>query len=94
MDDPELHEALEKLHLELHEELEQVDDLDDESREQLQHMMEHLRTILEREQAPGDEDDDSFLEQLNESIDRYQISHPGLTSALQHALDILSGAGI
>ena len=90
MEDPELHEALEKLH----QELDEVDDLDDESVQQLQHLEGHIRTILEREQASATDEDESFFGQLSESIDRYQISHPGLTSALQHALDILSGAGI
>ncbi len=45
MDDPELNDALEKLH----QELDEVDDLDDESVQQLQHLESHIRTILERE---------------------------------------------
>jgi seryl-tRNA synthetase len=90
MDDAELHEAVEKLHLEL----EQADDLDDESREQLQHLMSDIHTALEREAPANEEEDESLFEQLNESIQRYEASHPSITAALQHALDILSGAGI
>jgi chromosome segregation ATPase len=89
MDDPELHEAVDKLH----QELEQADDLDDESRQQLEHLMGDIRTALDRQQAEGEEDE-SLLEQLNESIQRYEASHPSITAALQHALEILSGAGI
>jgi hypothetical protein len=89
MDDPELHEAVDKLH----QELEQADDLDDESRHQLEHLMGDIRTALDRQQAEGEEDE-SLLEQLNESIQRYEASHPSITAALQHALEILSGAGI
>jgi hypothetical protein len=90
MDDPELNEAVEKLH----QELEGAEDLDDEAREQLQHLEVHIRAVLERERGSEGDDDESFLEQIGESIERYEASHPALTAALQHALDILSGAGI
>lgn len=90
MDDPELNEALEKLH----QELDEVDDLDDESVQRLQHLESHIRTILEREQASATDEDEGLFDQIGESIEQYQISHPGITAALQHALDILSGAGI
>jgi Domain of unknown function (DUF4404) len=90
MDDPELHEALEKLH----QELEQADDLDDESRQRLQHLMVDMHTALERQSPAAKGEDESLLEQLSDNIQEYEVSHPGLTSALQHALDILSGAGI
>jgi hypothetical protein len=90
MEDPELLEALEKLH----QELDEAEDLDDESRQKLQHLAVHIRTVLDREEADDAEEDESFFEQIGESIQEYQASHPGLTAALQHALDILSGAGI
>ena len=90
MDDPELHEALVKLH----QELEQADNLDDESRQQLQHLMGDIRTALDRQPPSSEEEDESLVDQLGESIQQYEVSHPGLTAALQHALDILSGAGI
>ena len=47
MDDSELHDTLEKLH----QELEQTDGLDDESRQRLQHLMGDIRTALDREEA-------------------------------------------
>jgi len=90
MDDPELHDALEKLH----QELEQADDLDDKSRQQLQHLEGHIRTVLDREGASHAGEQETLYDQLSETIQQYEISHPSLTSALQHALDILSGAGI
>ena len=90
MDDPELNEALEKLH----QELEQADDLDDESRQRLQHLMGDIRTALERQPPAAEGEDESLFEQLSDNIQEYGVSHPGLTSALQHALEILSGAGI
>jgi hypothetical protein len=90
MDDPELHEALEKLH----QELEQADDLDDESRQGLQHLMGDIRTALDRQPPTAEREEESLFDQVNESIQMYEVTHPALTAALQHALDILSGAGI
>jgi hypothetical protein len=90
MPNPELKDSLEKLHLEL----EETTDLDDDSRQQLQHLMEDIRIVLERDQDESEEEDDSLGDQINEAIQQYEISHPGLTAALQHALDILSGAGL
>jgi hypothetical protein len=90
MPNPELKDSLEKLHLEL----EETSDLDDDSRQQLQHLMDDIRTVLERDQDASEEEDDSLGDQINEAIQQYEVSHPDLTAALQHALDILSGAGL
>jgi hypothetical protein len=90
MDDSELRQTLEKLH----QELEQTDDLDDESRQRLQHLMGDIRTALDREGPSPTEHYQSLGDQLTDAIWRYEISHPSLTAALRHALDILSGAGI
>ena len=90
MDDSELRDTLEKLH----QELEQTENLDDESRQRLQHLMIDIRTILEREGSSSIEQYQSLGDQLNEAIQRYELSHPSLTAALSHALNILSGIGI
>jgi hypothetical protein len=89
MIDPELRGTLEKLH----QELEQTDNLDDESRQHLQHLMGDIRTALDREEPPPAEHYQSLGEQLNEAIQHYEITHPSLTAAMKHALDILSGVG-
>jgi hypothetical protein len=86
----ELRDALEKLH----QELEQAENLDDESRQRLQHLMGDIRAALEREEPSTSEHNQSLGDQLNEAIQSYEISHPGLTAAMKHALDILSGVGI
>ena len=90
MEDPELRDTLEKLH----QELEQTDDLDDESRQHLQHLMGDIRLTLDREGDSTPEHYQSLGDQLNDSIQRYEISHPSLTAAMRHAMDILSGVGI
>ena len=90
MSNSDLRDTLEKLH----QELEQTENLDEESRQQLEHLMGDIRTTLDREEPSSAEEDESFGDQLTEAIQEYEISHPGLTATLQHALDILSGAGI
>jgi hypothetical protein len=90
MDDSELRDTLEKLH----QELEQTVNLDDESRQRLQHLMIDIRTVLDREGPSSTEQYQSLGDQLKEAIQRYELSHPSLTSALNHALNILSGIGI
>lgn len=90
MSDSELRDTLEKLH----EELKQVDDLDDETRQKLQHLMGDIRSALEREEQPPREHYESLGDQLIDGIQRYEVTHPALTAAMQHALEILSRAGI
>ena len=90
MEDPELRDTLEKLH----QELEQTDNLDEESRQHLQHLMADIRLTLDREGVSTPEHYQSLGDQLADGIQRYEISHPSLTVAMQHALDILSGIGI
>jgi len=90
MDDSELREALENLHREL----EETEHLDDESRQKLEHLMGDIRTALDREEPSSTEHYQSLVDQPNEGIQRYEVSHPSLTALMVHALDILSGAGI
>jgi uncharacterized membrane protein YccC len=90
MDDSDLRDTLEKLH----QELEQTENLDDEARQRLEHLMGDIRTVLDREEPPTAEHYQSLGDQLNDAIQRYEISHPSLTAAMSHALDILSGVGI
>jgi hypothetical protein len=90
MDDSELRDTLEKLH----QQLEQTENLDDESRQRLEHLMGDIRAALDREAPPAGEHYRSLGQQLTDGILRYEISHPALAAAMRHALDILSGAGI
>jgi conjugal transfer/entry exclusion protein len=90
MENSDLRDTLEKLH----QELEQTENLDDESRQGLQHLMADIQAALDRKEPSSAEEDESFGDQLTEAIQQYEISHPSLTATLQHALDILSGAGI
>ena len=90
MDDSELRDTLEKLH----QELEQTDNLDDDSRQRLQHLMGDIRTLLDREEPSSVDHYQSLGDQLNDAIQGFEISNPSLTAMMRHALDILSGLGI
>lgn len=90
MNDPELRNLLEKLH----QEIEQADNLDDKDREMLNHVDADIRALLNRSK---DEEEQPFplnLEQLEEAIQIYQVSHPTLTILLTRLAAILSNAGI
>jgi hypothetical protein len=90
MGDSELRDTLEKLHREL----EQTDNLDEESRQRLQHLMDDIRTALDSEEPSPAEHYQSLGDQLIDGVQRYEVSHPALTAAMSHALEILSRAGI
>jgi len=90
MEDSNLRDTLEKLH----QELDQISDLDDESRQRLEHLMGDIRTVLDQEEPSTAEHYQSLGDQLNDAIQRYEVSHPNLTAAMSHALDILSGVGL
>ncbi len=90
MNDSELRDTLEKLH----QELEQTENLDDESRQLLHHLMADIRIVLDREEPSPTEQYQSLREQLIDGIWQFEISHPNLTVAMTHVLDSLSGAGI
>lgn len=90
MENSELRDTLEKLHREL----EQAENLDDDSRERLQHLEVHIQAVLDREESSSTEEDDSLGDRLNDAIQEYEVTHPDLTTVLRHVMDILSGAGI
>ena len=50
-----------------------------------------MRQMLE---SKGAKRDDSLVEQLDQAVRQFEISHPELTIALGHLLDILSQEGI
>lgn len=93
MDDSELRKTLVKLQQEL-EQIDGIDDIDDESRARLEHLLVDIRSVLGREGGSPAEHYRSLGEQLVDGVQRYEAIHPALTAAMQHALDILSRAGI
>ena len=91
MDNDELRRLLE----ELHREIEDTDEVDEKGRELLSHLSLDIRNLLERsgheKQLRG-----SVWEigRLEESVRHFEVTHPSLTAALSHLLNILNNAGI
>lgn len=90
MDDQELHSLLERLHTEI----ERNETLDEEERQMLQHLGEDIRELLARSEGEEQQAEPSMTERLEESIYRYEATHPDLTLMLNQLLATLSNAGI
>jgi chromosome segregation ATPase len=89
MTNQNLRELLEKLH----NELQQIEALDEAGRERLRHLDADIRSLLERSDDL-DETDEPMLERLQDSIDHFETTHPQLTMMLSQMMTILSNAGI
>jgi predicted nucleic acid-binding Zn-ribbon protein len=87
MDKNELRDSLDHFH----KELENSSSLGAGDRKRLERMEADMRQMLEAEQAKRD---DSIIEQLDRDIHQFEVSHPELTIAIGHLLDILSQEGI
>ena len=71
-------------------ELSNATGLDDKSRELLRALNADIESLLER----SGESRASLLERLEESIERFEESHPALTATLAQLLNALNNAGI
>ena len=89
MTDQNLRELLEKLH----QELEKTEAMDEKGNEMLRHLDGDIRSLLKRSGAKA-ETDESTLERLQETIDHFEVTHPGLTTMLSQMMTVLSNAGI
>jgi predicted nucleic acid-binding Zn-ribbon protein len=87
LDKNELRDSLDNFH----KELEKSDSLESSTRKQLEHIETELREILETDAPRRNE---STIENLERAIHQFEVTHPDLTMAIGHLLDILSQEGI
>lgn len=87
-------EDLRKLLEELHEELERTESVDEKGNELLGHLNEHIRALRERSGQVEGQADESMLEQWQDAIDHFEVTHPRLTMMLSQMMTVLSNAGI
>jgi hypothetical protein len=71
-------------------ELDQADQLDESERD----LLRTLVTDIEKRLDPAVEEDIPLLGGLQDAIERFESSHPALTTLLSDALTALSNAGI
>ena len=86
----ETNQKLRSLLEQLHDELKQLESVDDDGREMLSHLNADIQQFLD----PTRENPESFLERLQSAIDHFEVEHPAITTALSHMLNALSNAGI
>jgi hypothetical protein len=84
MNNQELTELLRKLH----DELDDIKDVDEKSLQLLRDLEKDIDEVLERS------DHDSILERLREAIREFEVTHPSITAMLSEISNILNNAGI
>ena len=86
----ETNQKLRELLQQLHDELKQLESVDEDGREMLSHLNADIQQFLD----PTRENPETLMERLQNAIDHFQIDHPALTAALSQMLNALSNAGI
>ena len=84
MNNQELTELLRKLH----DELDDIKDVDEKSLQLLRDLEKDIDDVLERS------DQDSIVERLREAIREFEVTHPSITAMLSEISNILNNAGI
>ena len=90
MDDEELRRKLEQLH----DEIEQVDHVDEKGRALLRDVDGHIRDLLARSEQAGLQPRPGMTRGIENAIRYFEVTHPTLTAALSDLLTALSNAGI
>ena len=87
MDKNNLRDSLDNFH----KELEKTTSIESGDRKRLEHLEAEMRGMLEADEIKHV---DSMIEQLEHAIHQFEMTHPDLTMAIGHLLDILSQEGI
>jgi len=78
----------------LHDAIERADHVDEEGRRLLSDLDAHIRELLDRSDAAAGQSEADIARGLEDAIRHFEVTHPGLTSALSDLLTALSNAGI
>ena len=84
MNNQELRDLLQKVH----DEIEQTETVDDKGRDLLRDLDDHIRRLINEEPSSG------VVQQLEKSIQHFEVTHPVFVATLSRMMEILSGAGI
>ena len=72
----------------------QAEPLDEEDRNLLLSLDKEIQRLVDRSDDETDDTPDTVLEQLQESIEHFEETHPTLTLTLSQMMTVLSNAGI
>jgi len=90
MDNPELRKLIEKLHAEI-----QNSHSEDEKGQQLLLQLESdMRELLNWTEKAGAPVHPTTIQRLEEGLDQFEVTHPGLTLLLSKLLESLNNVGI
>ncbi len=79
----------------LHEQLQHVEDVDSRSREKLDAMIGDIERSLEDEKKQvASPRHKPLRESLEDSVEYFEVSHPNLTSVINHVISTLNAMGI
>jgi hypothetical protein len=78
----------------LHDAIERADHVDEEGRRLLRDLETHIRELLDRSEVSPGQPETDIARGLEDAIRHFEVTHPGLTSALSDLLTALSNAGI
>lgn len=87
MDKNRLSESLEELQAAL----QNTDTISHADRQRLERLESDIRNRLKQD---AEDDDESLIEELIETIQEFEVAHPQITLALGHLMNILSGSGV
>lgn len=90
MDKQQLHNRLE----ELHNELKQIESIDEAERQLLQKLMDDIRKLGETRETDQNSVYDPLGEGLREGIERLEASHPRATMLMGQIVDALAKLGV
>jgi hypothetical protein len=90
MDNQELQKLLEQLHSEI----ERTPTVDPKGRELLRDLASHINDLIERSEGDTKEANAFTLQNLEDGIKHFEVSHPTLTEILSRFMTFLSNSGI
>jgi len=76
----------------LHQELEQVESIDETTEVVLSNLRADMQRLL-AVKAGAVHEDESLVERMNEALDHFETDHPKLSLTIQHILDSLAKMG-
>jgi len=91
---PERLEKLKATLTELEAELENVGEIDDATRERLEHARGEIQEKLNGETPPAEWQTNSFIDNLRDAEQEFAISHPTTAGVVRRLIDLLGQMGI
>ena len=90
MNEPDLHDLLEKLH----NQIESAESVDPANLDQLRHLETDIRALLERSKVGPVGPEPTIATRLEEAVSLFEVTHPTLATVITDVMVVLGNAGI